>query len=97
MKDLLNSLDELQNLITTPATVNLEVLLNKKFMKKYTNFNSLDELLNLCNIKDDDDLDDHIVVLNQAIINNSEFENYDDMLEAAACEYQEKKIDKIFK
>lgn len=97
MKDLLNSFEELQNLTTTQETVNLDVLLNKKFMKKYTNFNSLDELLDFCNIKEEDDLDDHIDILNEAVINNSEFENYDDMLEAAACEYQEEKIDKIFK
>lgn len=96
MKELLNSLNELKDSFED-ETVSCDVLFNKKFMKKYTKFNSIDELFDLCNISNSDDIDTNMALLDEAVANNSNFENYTDMEETAACEYQEEKIDKIFK
>lgn len=77
--------------------VPFDILFNKKFMKKYTNFSSIDELLDKCSISSLEDIEKNINVLNMEIKDNSKFNNWNDMKQQAAKEHIENKINNIFK
>lgn len=77
--------------------VSFDILFNEKFMKKYTNFSSIDELLDKCSITTTEDIEKNLEILNIEIKNNSKFNSWNDMKEQATKEHIEKKIHNIFK
>lgn len=78
-------------------SIPLEELLTKNFLDKYTNFNSLDELLEKYSINNDEDLENNIELLDSEVKNNSNFSSWHEMLETATLKYCEEQINNIFK
>lgn len=92
-----NNFDELiDNINSLSGDVSFDVLFTTKFMKKHTNFNSFDELLEAGNFivnsqEDfeaipDKDFDLHI-------LNNTKFSSWDDMLTEAGESYVASALD----
>lgn len=77
--------------------VSFDILFNENFMKKYTNFSSIDELLDKCSITTAEDIEKNIEILNTEIKNNSKFNSWNELKGQATKEHIEKKIHKIFK
>jgi hypothetical protein len=89
-------LKELKNM-KTKEKVSFDELFNEKFMIKYTNFNSINELMVKCNISTEDDLTTNFDLLEKEIKHNTKFSSWEDMKHTAAQEHIKKKLDKIFK
>lgn len=89
-------LKELNNL-NKKENVSFNDLFNENFMKKYTNFNSISELLNKCNIHNQEDLETNIELLETEVKANTKFPSWEEMKQTAGKEHIKKKLDKILK
>ncbi len=72
-------------------------LLNENFLRKYTDFNTLDELFNKFSITSNEDIENNIEQLDNEVKANSNFSSWQEMLESATHYYFEKQLKNIFK
>ena len=75
----------------------IQELLNQNFLKKYTDFNTLDEILDKFSITTNEDIDNNIEQLDNEVKTNSNFSTWQEMLEKAAVEYLETQLNNTFK
>ena len=83
--------------LSTPERVSFDELFNEEFMKKYTNFLNITELLTKLNISSIDDIEKNIDALNLEIKSNSHFSSWEEMRIVAGREHFTKKINSIIK
>lgn len=83
--------------LSTPERVSFNDLFNEEFMKKYTNFSNINELLTKLNISSLDDIEKNIDILNLEIKSNSHFSSWEEMRIIAGREYFTRKINSIIK
>lgn len=72
-------------------------LLNENFLRKYTDFNTLDELFNKFSITSNEDIENNIEQLDNEVKANSNFSSWQERLESATHYYFEKQLKNIFK
>jgi len=100
MEDLLKNLEDLPSKVkrSIEGKVSLSELFNQSFMKKYSSFNSIEELFNFGNLKIKSEKDFEEISeekLNKVVREKTNFNSWKEMLSAAANEYIKKKIKRI--
>lgn len=95
-KKIKESSEQLKKLEGT-KNISIEELLNPSFLKKYTNFNNLDEILDKFSVTTNEDIDNNIEQLDSTVKANSNFSTWQEMLEKALVKYSEAQLNRIFK
>jgi len=100
MEDLLRNLEDLPAKVkkSIEGKVSLSELFNQSFMKKYSSFNSIEELFNFGDLKIESEKDFEEISeekLNEVVREKTNFNSWKEMLKAAGIEYIREKIKRI--
>lgn len=90
----MNIADKLKKL-NQPQEVSFNNLFDENFMKKYTNFKTINELLLKCNITNSEELEKNIALLESEIKTNTKFSSWEEMKDIAGKELICKQIKKF--
>ena len=96
----MNFIDTLSGALNTlgkEQNIPYDKLFTSDFMTKYTNVNTIEELLKKCNIGNIDEIEKHLDLLNGRIQQFTKFSNWKEMLDVATKEFLKNKANTLFK
>ncbi|QNM15674.1 MULTISPECIES: hypothetical protein [Fusobacterium] len=95
--DFMNTIGGALNTLGKNQNIPFDKLFTSDFMTKYTNVNTLEELLKKCNIANVDEIEKHLDLLNGKIQQFTKFSSWKEMLDAATKDFLKNKATNLFK